>query len=153
MMRRAALALAAALAMTGCAGAPRALVADQHVRITSPAPLDVVSAPFTVRWTSTHPSDRSFAVFVDLQPVPPGHQLRDLADDQCKRIRGCPDAGYLASRGVFVTDRPEVEVPTLPDLRGTGARVRHPAHTVTIVTLDGTGRRTGEGSWQLEVRS
>ena len=152
-MRSAVLLLAAGLLMGGCAGAPRAFVADQHVRITSPAPLDVVSPPFTVRWTSAHPSDRSFAVFVDLQPVPPGHALRDLADDQCKKIRGCPDATYLANRGVFVTDRPEVEVPTLPALRGTGARARHPAHTVTIVTLDGAGRRAGDGSWQLEVRS
>lgn len=152
-MRSAVPALVAGLVVAGCGGAPRALVADQHVRIVSPAPLDVVAAPFTVRWTSTNRSDRSFAVFVDLQPVPPGHQLRDLADEQCKKIRGCPDAGYLANRGVFVTERSEVEVPTLPVLRGTGARARHPAHIVTIVTLDSAGRRTGDGSWQLEVRS
>lgn len=146
--------VAVALGLAGCARAPRVFVADQHVRITSPSPLEVVSAPFTVRWTSTRPGERAaYAVFVDLEPVPPGHPLRDLADDQCKKISGCPDATYLANRGVFVTDRPEVEIPTLPVLRGTEARAGHPAHTVTVVTLDAKGRRTGDGSWRVEVRS
>jgi hypothetical protein len=143
---------AAATALTGCGGAQRAFVVDDHVRITAPAPLAVVSTPFTVRWTAGRSDDR-YAVFVDRDPMAAGHSLRDLADDQCKQVRGCPDESYFANRGVFVTSRSQVEIPLLPILKGTGARARHPRHTITVITIDDHGRRSSDGSWQVEVRS
>lgn len=143
---------AGVLALVGCGGAPRAFTVDDHVRVTAPAPLAVVSTPFTVRWTSTADAER-YAVFVDQDPVAPGHSLRDLADAQCKHVRGCPDAGYLANRGVFVTARRQVEIPLLPILEGTGARARHPGHRITLVTVDRSWRRTSDASWRVEVRS
>lgn len=152
-VHRLALAIGAGvLALAGCGGAPRAFTVDGHVRITAPAPLAVVSTPFTVRWTSTDDAQR-YAVFVDQDPIAPGRTLRDLADDQCKHARGCPDAGYLANRGVFVTARRQVEVPLLPILKGTGARARHPGHRITLVAVDARGRRTSDASWRVDVRS
>jgi hypothetical protein len=150
---RAAGLVAAALALAGCAGAPRAFVADQRVVITSPVPLGVTSTPFAVTWTSSLSGTGSYAVFVDQAPVPPGHTMRDLATVQCKLQPGCPDAGYLAERGVYLTTTDRVEIPTLPILGGTAGRATHPAHTLTVIALDADGRRRGDAAWTLEFRA
>ncbi|MHB8463990.1 MAG: hypothetical protein ACYDH6_15510 [Acidimicrobiales bacterium] len=144
---------AVALALAACSAEPRAFIADQRLRITAPAPMAVVSAPFAVTWTTTRQGDASYALFVDHLPVPPGHSLRDLATDQCKAQPGCPDATYLAAHGVYLTTSDTVDVPTLPTLGGTARRAAHPAHTLTVIALDARGRRRGDAAWALELRA
>src|SRR5437762_2087715 len=106
-----------ATALSGCGAT--AFSADESIRITSPAPLTKVSIPFDVSWTVASTRDRSFAVFVDRSPIAAGHSLRDLASDQCKRQRGCPDAAYLAGLGVYLTTTDHVTVQALLQLAGT----------------------------------
>ena len=139
--------------IAGCATASRPFVEDDHLKITSPAPLDVVATPFDVSWTTSENGDRSFAVFVDVTPVPPGHELRDLADDQCKRVAGCPDERYLAGLGVYVTTSDHVTVTRLPALGGTAGQADHPVHTITVIGLDDAGRRRGDAARTMEIRA
>ncbi len=146
-------ALAIVGAMAGCGGSSRPFAEDDHLTITAPAPLEVVEAPFAVSWTTSEAGDRSFAVFVDVTPVPPGHQLRDLADDQCKRVAGCPDERYLAGLGVYVTTADHVTVNRLPPLGGTAGQADHPVHTITVIGLDDGGRRRGDAARTIEIRA
>jgi hypothetical protein len=139
--------------VAGCAGAPRAFVADQRLRITSPTVLGTVTTPFSVSWTGSRPGDHSYAVFVDRMPFGPGETVRDLADRQCKHEPGCPDAEYLAGLGVYVTTSQSVEVTHLVPLGGTAGRASHPVHTLTVIALDGRGRRRGEAAWTVEFRA
>jgi hypothetical protein len=138
--------------LTGCAGTPRTFLHDTHLQITAPAPLTTVSLPFTVAWSTTRRGDGAYAVFVDRSPVPPGHTLRDVADAQCKRVTHCPDAAYLAGRGVYVTPSDQLQIDTLPLVGGTAGRARSPAHTIAIVALDAQGRRRGDNIWTVEFR-
>ena len=146
----AALVLAAA-GMAACGQTP--FVADQTIHVLTPAPLATVSAPFVVSWTGAGLSDNRFAVFVDRTPIAPGHSLRDLATDQCKRQPGCPGDVYLAGLGVFLTDSDRVTVPVLQPLAGgTASRQAHPVRTLTLVVMDAQGRRVGDSAWQVEFR-
>jgi hypothetical protein len=147
------LSLASTLVVAGCASASRAFFVDESVHITSPAPLTTVSAPFEVTWIATGSADRGYALFVDRSPIAPGHSVRDLATDQCKRLPNCqPDAGYLAGLGVFLTHSDEVTVPNLEPLAGTASREQHPVHTFTVVVMDSNGHRLGDAAWQGEFR-
>jgi hypothetical protein len=139
------------LMMTGCAGGPRAFVADSGLEITSPPALAEVTPPFTVTWTAST-ADGSYAVFVDRDPIRPGRGMRDVADDQCKRVAGCPDVAYLAQRGVYLTRADHVEVPALLPIGGVEGRSSHPVHTLTIVRLGLDGRRVGDAAWSVEFR-
>jgi hypothetical protein len=147
------LALAITGAAAGCGGASRPFVEDDHLAITSPAPLEVVETPFDVSWSSSEQGDRSFAVFVDVTPVAPGHQLRDMADDQCRRVAGCPDERYLAGLGVYVTTADHVTVTRLPAIGGTAGQADHPVHTITLIGLDDSGRRRGDAARTIEIRA
>jgi hypothetical protein len=145
--------LLSAVALAGCAGSSRSFVADQSVRIVSPSPLATVSLPFTVSWKVTAPRPHSFAVFVDRRPIPPGHSLRDLASRQCRFQQTCqPDATYLATIGVYLTDSDVVTVSSLEAIGGTAGSEPHPVHTATIVAIDAEGRRSHDAAWQVEFR-
>jgi hypothetical protein len=148
---KAAAALVAVLILAGCSGS-RAFVADQRIHIVSPAPLATVAVPFTVSWSGSRPDDRAYAVFVDRAPIAPGQTVRALADTQCKRRPGCPDGTYLAGLGVFVGSTSPVEVTQLDRPGGTAGRAADPVHTLTVVALDGQGRRLGDVSWTTEFR-
>ena len=128
-----------------------ACTSSSQTAITSPSALAVVRTPFTVTWSGTHQG--LWAVFVDRVPVAPGHSLRDLADRDCKSHAGCPDAAYLAGRGVYVTSDHSLLVPVLPSAGGTAGRAAHPAHTVTVVPLDPAQRRQGETAATVEFRA
>jgi hypothetical protein len=112
----------------------------------------VVTTPFVVSWTTTVPGAASYALFIDQAPIPPGHTMRDLATADCKHQSGCPDAQYLAGRNVYVTNADQFVVPTLPILGGTAGRSAHPAHTLTVVTLDANGHRARDVAWTTEFR-
>jgi hypothetical protein len=146
------IALGAALAVGSCAGAPRSFVTDDRVHIESPPPLTTGEMPFTVRWT-TQEAAASYAVFIDRSPIGPGRSLRELADDQCRHLRGCPDPAYLAARGVYVTRSTSVAVPVLPPRGGVAGRADRPVHTATVVVLGAGGRRQGDSSWTVEFRA
>jgi hypothetical protein len=147
-----ALALLAAALVPACAGV-RELRADQ-LSIVAPAQLARVELPTTVRWTTKALPDSvsRFAVFVDRGPMAPGGNLRSLADDACRARPGCPDADYLRTLGIYVTDRSSFAIPAVLDVRGAGAHTAHPVHRAVVVALDDHGRRVGGFSAQATFR-
>ena len=88
----------------------------------------------------------AFAVFVDRAPMPVGKDLKWLArrDKGCQRDARCPDAEYLADRGVYVTTDTSLSVDRLPNA---GDGVGKEQHFVNVVLVDGTGHRIGESAW------
>ena len=155
-LRASVLVLGLALLASSCAHG-LAFVEDRRLEITSPKGQSDVTLPFTVRWSMrdfrvTGPDGQSdptagyFAVFLDRSPMPPGKSLSWIArdDKRCRRIPGCPDDQYFVDRHVYPTRTPELTVRLLPDL---GTSSGHETHEVTIVLLDGGGRRIGENAW------
>ena len=110
--------------------------------------------PVTVEWRVSHlPGDvTQFAVFVDRGPMSPGDDVRALVDDECRRRKGCPDATYLRTRGIYVTSDRQISLPALPTLGGLSAETPLPAHRVVVVALDEHGRRVGEFSATAQFR-
>jgi hypothetical protein len=153
--------VAAAALAAGCGGS-LPLRQDHRLRIVSPAQDAVVAPPVVVRWRidrhvfRPRPFDGSddarrgvFAVFVDRAPMPPGRNVDSLADRDavCSVSPGCPDAAWLAEHGVFLTTRPALAFTALPVGSGRRAGAGRRRHVVTVVLLDGRGRRIGESAW------
>jgi hypothetical protein len=145
------LALFAVVVLPAC-GSPIFAV-DQRVQIVSPSPMSSVGVPLRVRWTSHGTSSPGYAVFLDRAPIAPGHGVRDVADRACKITPGCPDAGYLAGKGVYLTSRTEVVIADIQARNGTDSRRKHPMHVLTLVRMDRSGHRLGEASWRVEFRA
>ena len=164
MSRRAALLAAVAVLVatttSGCGLRGLNFVQDERVRIAAPRDNAEVRVPFTVRWTVedfevTGPTATSsssagyFGVFVDRAPPGPGRTLASLAegDAVCKATKGCPDEAYLAGHRAYTTTDTAFRIEQLPEL--TRDRERE-AHEVTVVLLDGKGRRIGESAFRVE---
>ncbi len=150
--RRTALVVALAVtALAGCGVRGLAFREDTRVDIVAPADREVVALPVTVRWT-VRDFGGTFAAIVDGSPQPPGEPLGWFArnDDSCRASDGCPDEEYLANRRVFVTPEREFTVVRLPDTEIDGRRREF--HEVTVVLLDGEGRRVGESAWSVEFQ-
>ena len=152
-MRRAALLVVLALVANGCAVTGIAFRQDDRLSFESPGDRDEVTLPVTVTWSVEDfdvPADGGFAVFVDRSPQPPGKTLEWLArnDDSCRADDGCPDAEWFAQRDVFPTTETSFTIDRLP------ARTddRREFHEVTVVLVDGDGRRIGETGWTLEFQ-
>lgn len=143
-------ALGLGLALTGCATEGLAFRVDERVQVVRPADRATVTLPVTVDWEARDlPDGTTYAVFLDSTPVPPGEPLRWVARDDsgCREADGCPDAQYLADRGIFATDRTELVLEQLPRTdRAAGDRERHRA---TVVLLDEQGRRLGESAFEV----
>lgn len=145
------------LALSGCSVRDLQFRNDDRLEFSAPAERARVSLPLSVTWSmrdfrpvGLDGSDRDdrgvFAVFVDRAPIPVGKDLEWLArdDSACRRDPRCPNAGYLAEQGVFVTTRPQVVLERLPQASdGVGDE----QHYVNVVLLDGTGTRIGESAW------
>lgn len=148
---------------TSCQTSELAFTKDNRLTFNSPEPRQRVSAPFTVSWSmrdfgavgldGTAERDRgAFVVFVDRAPMPVGKDLKWLArgDSSCAQDARCPDVGYLARLGIFVTINNAITVPVLPaQTDGVGDEQHH----VTVVLVDGRGRRIGESAWHRAFTS
>lgn len=148
------------LLVSGCSIHGLNFVEDSRVRITAPGDRARVPLPVTVAWdvsdfAVTGPTEHArpdagyFAVFIDRSPQPAGEPLAWLAreDAACLSEPDCPDEEWLAQRGVHVTTEASVTLDTVPR-RSDRAR---DLHEVTVVLLDGTGRRLGESAWSVDL--
>lgn len=143
--------LPAIVLLAGC-GSPRWTL-DQSVVILSPSSLSTVSVPFDIQWKPSGLAPVKYGVFIDTAPMAPGHGVADMVDSMCKLTPGCPDASYLAGRGVYLTSATHLAIDQLNPVGGTDGRRSHPVHTVTIVRMDGNGHRLGEASWTVEFHA
>jgi hypothetical protein len=154
--------LGLALFASSCATSGLAFVQDDRLEIVSPVSHTKVSLPVTIRWKVdgfrvTRPdgmSDRNsgyFGIFVDRAPVPPGKTLDWIArdDKRCLANPPCPDELYFADRETYTTDQTFFTLAQLPDQ---DAYQGHETHEVSIVLLDGAGRRIGESAWYVTLR-
>ena len=146
-------------ALTGCVPEGLAFRTDERLTFVAPEDRSTVSLPVTIDWDirdfmvmqpGGEPREDAgyFAVFLDRAPVPPGKPLRWLArkDRDCRSADGCPDAAYLAERGVYTTTETELVLQQLPRTSGDDRRERHYA---TIVLLDARGERIGESAFEV----
>lgn len=151
--------MAVALVASGCAVHGLAFRTDDRVAIVAPHAESTVALPLTLRWNVKSLPDlgaavsgrpTGFAVFVDRQPIRPGQTLRSVADDQCKRTPGCPDASWLADRYIFTTTSTSLRIDGVPaDNQGERFGRGH-GHEATIVLVDSGGRRIGESSFAVD---
>ena len=164
------MALAVGLAagvLAGCDVGALQFRVDDRLTFEAPGNREVVTAPLTVSWRmrdfdavgldgSTSDDAGAYVVFVDRAPMPVGKDLRWIArnDSGCKRDPRCPDATYLADRGVYVTTETSIDLEVLPSAPD---GVGNEQHYVNVVLVDGTGTRIGESAWyrpfQTERRS
>lgn len=155
--RAASLLLLVIFSAPACIPEGLAFVQDKRLEIVEPDYREKVTLPVTISWevkdfeiTGRNGESREdagyFAVFFDETPVPPGETLEYIAKDdlECKNTPGCPDDVYFADRGIYETTSTSLTVKRLPDL---DAFDGHETHEVTVVLLDGTGRRIGESAW------
>ena len=149
--------------LAGCNASQLQFRNDHRLSFESPESRELVKAPLTVSWSmkdfeatgldgSSDKDHGAFVVFVDRAPMPVGKDLKWLArsDSGCKRDPRCPDAKYLAERGIFVTTSTSVTIETLPSV---GKGVGDEQHFVNVVLVDGTGHRIGESAWYRAFQS
>jgi hypothetical protein len=140
-----------ALPAAGCATEGLAFQADERVRFVAPRERERVRLPIELRWESSLPPAAAggpyYVVFVDREPMRPGHTLSTVVEESCRRDPTCPDVDYLDERGIYLRDTPAVTLETIPD-RSTAARTgAKESHQVTVVLVDGDGRRIDEAAW------
>ena len=165
-LRGAALLLGLVVLLSGCALRGLSFRIDDRVQILSPEDREAVTLPVTIDWESTdfevtgpdgteQPDSGYFGVFIDRAPQPPGETVEWFAKDDlsCRPADDCPDRQYLADRGVHTTQKTEFVVKTFPPPPSNQV-ARREFHEVTIVLLDGSGRRIGESAFtaQFEVQ-
>lgn len=161
MVRPRLLALVCLAVLAGaCVPQGLALVQDDRLEFLTPVARSTVGQPVTIRWRvhdfritgrdgRAEPDAGYFGVFVDTNPVPPGKPLSWIARDdrRCRSIPGCPDATYLADHRTYATSETSFTLSVLPDLDTYSG---HELHEVTVVLLDGRGRRIGESAWYVD---
>lgn len=139
------------LALTACVPQDLAFRQDTRLEFTEPSDGATVQLPTTISWTmrdfavrSKQSTGGSFAVFIDVQPMPPGETLAWFArnDTVCAERPGCPGPKYLARQGVYETTLTNLRLKGLPLESATKEH-----HDVTVVLLDEDGRRIGEISY------
>ena len=151
-----------ALFLSGCAVKGLGFREDNRVKIVSPPNHSTLELPVTVRWrvedfdvTGPDGAARTdggyFAVFLDRSPQPPGETVDYLAkeDRTCFRSRGCPDAEWFKNHNIFPTTATSFTIDVLPTRTKEDLRT---LHEVTVVLLDGGGRRIGESAFWVEFR-
>jgi hypothetical protein len=144
-------ALVMSVASAACTTHDLAFRKDHRVKIVAPASQSTQTLPVNLRWTSKNLfAGATFAVFVDRQPMGPGHTLRSIADDDCKRQAGCPNAAWLADHHIYLTKATSLRLETLPaDNKGERYGAGH-GHEITIVLLNDRGTRQGEAAFATD---
>lgn len=151
------LALGCALLTAGCAsGSEMTFRQDKRLTIVSPGTGATVRLPVKVSWTMrdftavrpgspVRAATGYYAIFLDKYPMAPGKGLGSLVTNgDCAGVTGCPDAAYLAERlNIFVTSRTSYTINTVPSSGTLGSS----SHYLTIILVDGAGRRIGDSSW------
>jgi hypothetical protein len=146
------------LALPTCGVHGLSFVQDKRVDILQPHERSQVRVPFTVDWKvkdfAVGPGQGSFGIFIDREPTRSGKTLEWVfrGDDSCRGSTGkelCRTTDFLAQRNVFRTTDTSFTVEQVPRL--TGNERRRQFHEVTVVLLDPTGRRVGEGAWSRQV--
>ncbi len=166
MRRRATTLLACALAassLSACDVSRLQFKNDHRLTFETPKNRDKISVPFTISWTmkdfdpvgldgSSDKAHGVFAVFVDTAPMPVGKDIKWIghSDTSCKRDPRCPNAEYLAAKGVYITKDTSLKIDTLPQSRAGRGDEEHYAN---VVLLNGKGQRIGETGWYIEFRS
>ncbi len=133
--------------------------------IFRPADRALLRAPITVDWRvrdfevtgrtqNARPDAGYFGIFVDREPPPPGRTIEWLFrdDTSCRPSDGCPDREYLAERDMYTTTQTSFTVEDLRQLDPSIKRRRRVLHEVTIILLDGRGRRIGESAFPAEFQ-
>lgn len=147
-------------ALSGCADGLQ-FKNDHRLTFSTPEAREQVTAPVTVRWSmddfesvgldgSSEPDRGVFAVFVDRAPMPVGKDLRWLFrdDSTCTSNPACPDPTLLATNDVHVTTEPSLVLDQLPRVQEVAGEE---PHDITVVLLDGQGRRLTESAWYLPI--
>ncbi|HVF74487.1 MAG TPA: hypothetical protein VM938_05515 [Acidimicrobiales bacterium] len=143
-------ALLACAWLTACSTSNLDFVADNRVKFLEPAHEAAVTLPVEISWEAED-FDGMFGVFVDRAPIRPGQDLRSLVphdDELCRRRPDCPDAAWLATKRVYVTESTSVRIEELADRRAGNRQADR--HEVVIVLLDHEGRRVGEAAFVRE---
>jgi hypothetical protein len=154
-------ALAATLMACGTSGLN--FVQDERVEITAPPDRAKVSLPATIRWQvrdfeitgpdgASRPGAGYFGVYIDRAPQPPQKTQAWLTRDEQNCLGGCSSELALESRDIYSTESTEFTIDRVPRPPRQAQR-RREFHEVTIVLLDGRGRRIGESAFirQFEV--
>lgn len=156
-----ALLLFAVAALPACTLQGLAFQQDDRIQFLEPQYREKARFPVTIRWsvegfevTGPDASSRDdagyFGVLFDVDPQPSGEGLHYFARDDisCRKSEGCPDRGYLADRGVYTIDDTFFTIDVLPPAPGVELDRGEPdIHDVTIILLNGQGRRIGESAW------
>ena len=138
------------LVVSACTGNDFLFSKDQRVQIKTPRSMQLVSTPFSLKWTSTFGAGTRFAVFVDQAPMAPGNTVKSVLPESCKVDPECPTPSYLEQNFIFETDSHTVAIPEVPPVTG-GATWSF--HTATVVLLDRAGRRIGDFNYTVEFRT
>jgi hypothetical protein len=160
---RVTLAAVALLATASCNPAQFQFFRDNRVHITAPRENQLVGVPFAISWTwhgftVTRPTEQvsgragQFGVFIDSAPPAPGRLLSSLfaSDKACRQRPGCPGPADYRQRGIYLGGNGSV---TISDRALLSSSSEPAQHTVTIVLLDGHGRRLGETAWFRDFRT
>lgn len=161
MNRSLALLLGAALLVPACSTSGLQFGTDNRIEwvtedratLTLPATIEWDTPGFEVTGPdgSEDPDAGYFAVFVDRSPQGRGATLASLAadDDSCLEVDGCPNATWFIDHDVYVVeDGTSLTLDQLPFPTDQDARE---FHDLTLVPLDGTGRRQGEAAFRLRI--
>jgi len=125
---------------------------DPQLQVLEPKSNAFIDLPVTLRWRGTDlPNGAQYVVLVDHAPMRPGQGLLALVDRRCKNTPStCPDQNYWDGHYIYFTRTDHLVLEALPDLRRQNRTNALDAHNVTIVLIDRTGHRIGEGFYAVE---
>ena len=137
---------------------------DKRLKITSPRENQLVTPPFTLRWTMrdftvagpgkgpVNDHTGYFAIFIDHSPMKPGKSLNAINkhDAACVDAAVCTTKDYLARKQVYTTTKDEFTVQDVSDILSNKLSTQF--HTATLVLLNTAGLRIGESAWTIEFR-
>lgn len=136
---------------------------DRRLTILTPEDRTTVELPFDIRWEVTDftivgPGGESigddagyFVLFFDHNPIPPGKDLRSVADNDpsCLQDPGCPDEFYLNQRNIYTTTATHFTVEFITDTRPRERPEATDWHEATIVLVTPAGKRIGESAFPV----